>query len=90
MVIVRKIVRPILQYICGLVFAWCLYLLFHTVGVICSRWYVKAFFPPIPQSPHAYDDFMGGIGWLTGAFGGIPLGVSLGMFLVDKLFFKSV
>ena len=84
-----KIIRIILQYICGLVFAWGLSFFFRIVGLIVSQWYCKIFLPP-PPTLHAYDDFIGGMGLLMGLFGGIPFGASLGVLLGNRLFFKPI
>jgi hypothetical protein len=86
---VRKIVRPILQYICGLVLAWGSLVFFATVCPFCLGWYCKVFLPSIPQSPHAYDDVIGGIGALFIMCVTIPVGGILGILITDKLIFKN-
>lgn len=88
MAAIQKMTRLILQYCSGLIFAWGVGFFVGTVGGLCLMWYCKVFLPP-PPSPHAYDDWIGGMSCFIGLFGGIPFGASLGVFLVDKLFFKS-
>jgi hypothetical protein len=87
MKIIQKILRPILQYTSGVVFAWGLGNLPEFPFVIFFGWMCRIFLPS-PPSPHAYDDSIGGICYLFGRFAIPPIGAILGDFFVDKLIFK--
>ena len=86
--ILHTIIDIILLYISGLA---CSYGFLIGVGFIFSillNWLCKIFLPS-PVTPHAYDDFIGGLGTLFCIFVCIPVGGVLGISGIDRFVFKS-
>jgi len=55
---------------------------------VLFEWLCSILLPP-PATPHAYDDFIGGVGTLFCLFACVPVGGTLGISGVDKFIFKT-